>query len=87
MPALRFGLRLLQVVADLRKCLPISRPDELKAFFCLINPDVGLDPAACKSPRLHGICRLVESDVTQHTSTGLSYVDSPITTAAAMARD
>ena len=76
----------LQVVEDLRKCLLTFGPNELKAFFSLMNPDVGLDLSACDSLQLKGIFRLVESDVT-YTSTGLAYVDSPITTAAAMVRD
>ena len=86
MPALFSACVCTQVVEDLRKCLLTFGPDELKAFFSLMNPDVGLDLAVCKSLQLNGIFGLVESDVTQ-TSTGLSYVDSPITTAAAMVRD
>ena len=76
----------LQVVEDLRKCLLTFGPDELKAFFSLMNPDVGLDLSACKSLQLKGIFRLVESDVT-HNLDGLAYINSPITTAAAMVRD
>ena len=83
-----FGL-CLQVIEDLRKCLITFEPHELKAFLSLMNPDLGLDQRACKTLQLDGIFRLVESDLAHRLdgNTRLSYIDSPITMAAAMVCD